>query len=221
MPHEFRVACDRIIEVNTTAHPDQPNSANRVSNSSEMLRTFALVWIMFSTSVPMFAQSPTIQIWISGDVTVATSESLTHTAVKVRGRMVRDSVRSGEHEVVFCLTHAQPIASKLTYMGAGRVVYRAPRIGKSAATGPGAEKMLPALGVLQVDGESRFFLAEGQGYPHPPNERSVGSVSTFAVVEIVREDVHDPKGKRQLSDGSSCLESNGPFPTGRSAPVRP
>ena len=108
----------------------------------------------------MYGQSPTtIQIWIYGDVTITTSGSLMYTAVRVKGRY-RDSVRSGEHEVVFCITHAQPIASKLNYMGRGRVVYWAARTGKSTANGPRAEKMLPALGlgVLQTDGESRFSL---------------------------------------------------------------
>ena len=66
--------------------------------------------------------------------------------------------------------------------------------------------MRPALGVLQADGESPFFLAEGQSYPHPPNERSVGSVATFAVVNIVQQDVDDPKGERQKADALSCIE---------------
>jgi hypothetical protein len=159
---------------------------------------------MFS-SVTMYGQSPTIQIWIYGDVTVTTSDSLTYTAVRVKGRMYRDSVRSGEHEVVFCITHAQPIASKLNYTGGGRVVYRAPPTGKSTANVPRAEKTLPALGVLQTDGESRFFLAEGQSYPHPPSERSVGRVTTFKSVNVIRQDYLDRDGRQRGTDPSSCF----------------
>ena len=152
-------------------------------------------------------QAPTIQVWITGDVTVTTSESPTLTAVRVKGRMWRDSIRSGEHDVVFCITHATPIASKLNYTGLGRVVYRTPPSGESAAKGPRAEKMAPALGVVKPDGEALFFLAEGQSYPHPPNERSIGKMSTFAIVNVVRHDVRDLKDKRQKTDTSSCGES--------------
>ena len=166
--------------------------------------TFALIWTML-VSVTIYGQSPTIQIWISGEVTVTTSDSLTLTAVRVKGRMWRDSVRGGEHEMVFCITHAKPIASQLKYTGKGRVVYRTPHIGKSTATEPRSDKMLPALGVLQADGQSPFFLAEGQSYPHPPNERFVGNVATFAVVNIVQQDVSDPKAERHKTD-ASCME---------------
>ena len=108
---------------------------------------------------------------------------------------------------VFCITHAQPIASKLNYMGRGRVVYWAARTGKSTANGPRAEKMLPALGlgVLQTDGESRFFLGDGQSYPHPPSERSVGRVTTFKDVNVIRQDYLDRDGRRRGTDPSSCF----------------
>jgi hypothetical protein len=159
-------------------------------------------------SVALYGQAPTIQVWISGDVTVTTSDSLTLTAVRVKGRMWRDSIRSGEHDVVFCIAHAKPIASKLNYTGKGRVVYRTPRSGKSAAKGARAATMLPALGVLQADGESPFFLAEGQWYPHPINERSVGNVSTFAIVNLVRHEVRELKGKRQKSDTLRASKAN-------------
>ena len=148
-------------------------------------------------TVTVYGHSPTIQVWISGDVTVTTSDSRTLTAVSVKGLMWRDSVRSGERDVVFCITHAKPIASKLNYAGRGRVVYR---------TGTRADTMLPALGVLQADGESPFFLAAGEGYPHPPNERSVGKLSTFAVVNIVLQDVRDRRGKRQNTNVLPCIE---------------
>jgi hypothetical protein len=158
--------------------------------------------------VAIGGQAPTIQVWIAGHVTVTTSDSLTRTAVRVKGRMIRDSIRSGDHDVIFCITHAKPLASKLNYTGQGRVVYRTPGGGKSSAKGPGAEKMLPALGVFQADGQTAFFLAEGQGHPHPLAERSVANVSTFAIVDIVLHDVRDRKGKRQGADTPSCVESN-------------
>lgn len=145
------------------------------------------------------------RVWITGEVTVTTSESLTLTVVRVKGRMWRNSIRSGEHHVVFCVTHAKPIASKLNDRGGGRVVYRTPRSEKSAGYGPRSENMLPALGVLQANGESPFFLAAGQSYPHPPHERSVGNVSTFAIVNLARHDVRDLKGKRQKTD-APCRE---------------
>jgi hypothetical protein len=171
-----------------------------------MRRILVLICTMLS-GVAVYGQAPTIQVWIAGDVTVTTSDSLTLTAVRVKGRMWRDSIRSDEHDVVFCITHAKPMASKLNYTGRGRVVYRTPRSGKSTAKGPRAEKMMPALGVLKADGESLFFLTEGQGYPHPPNERSVGKMSTFAIVHLVRHDVRDLKDKRQKTDTLSCVES--------------
>lgn len=153
-----------------------------------------------------YGQTPTIQVWISGDLTVTTSETLTLTAVKVKGFMHRDSIRSGDHHVLFCITHANPIASKLSYSGRGRVVYRTARSGRST-TKETAEKMLPALGVLQADGETLFFLAEGAGYPHPPNERSVGRLATFAIVNIVRHEVRNLHSKPQKTEALSCAES--------------
>ena len=178
------------------------NSANSGSNL-RMRRILVLICTMLP-GVAVNGQAPTIQVWITGDVTVTTSESLTLTAVRVKGRMWHNSIRSGEHHVVFCITHAKPIASKLKYTGGGAVVYRTPRSEKSTRKGPRSEKMLPALGVLQADGESPFFLAAGQSYPHPPNERSVGNVSTFAVVNLVRHDVRDLNGKRQKTDTLLC-----------------
>ena len=183
-----------------------------------MRRILVLICAML-TGLAVYGQEPTIQVWITGEVTVTTSESLTLTVVRVKGRMWRNSIRSGEHHVVFCITHAKPIASKLNYTGGGRVVYRTPRSEKSAGNGPRSEKMLPALGVLQADGESPFFLAAGQSYPHPPHERSVGNVSTFAIVNLVRHDVRELKGKRQKTDTSSrrgsphpCGDEEAPFP---------
>jgi hypothetical protein len=154
-----------------------------------------------------YGQTPTIQVWISGDLTVTTSESLTLNTVKVKGLMHRDSIRSGDHHVLFCITHANPIASKLNYTGPGRVVYRTARSGRSATKEPAAEKMLPALGVLQADGETLFFLAEGAGYPHPPNERSVGTLATFVIVNIVRHEVRNLHSKREKAEVLSCAES--------------
>ena len=152
-------------------------------------------------------QTPTIQVWNIGNVTVTTSESLTLTAVSVKGHMWRDSIRSGEHQVLFCITHANLIASKLNYTGPGRVVYRTARSGRSTTKEPPAEKMLRALGILQADGETLFFLGEGAGYPHPPNERFLGRFATFAIANIVRHEVRNLHSKRPKSDASSCAES--------------
>ena len=77
-----------------------------------MRRILVLICTMLP-GVAVNGQAPTIQVWITGDVTVTTSESLTLTAVRVKGRMWHNSIRSGEHHVVFCITHAKPIASKL------------------------------------------------------------------------------------------------------------
>ena len=160
------------------------------------------ILVLICTMLPgvASAQTPTTQVWINGDVTVTTSESLTVTAVRVKGHMLRDSVRSGKHHVLFCVTHATPIASKLNYTGPGRVVYRTARSGRSTTQEPRAETMLPALAVLQANGESPFFLAQGTPYPHPPNERSLGKLSTFAITQIVRHDVRDQ------TKTSSCVE---------------
>ena len=169
------------------------------------------ILVLICTLLPgiaTYGQEPTIQVWIAGDVTVTTSDSLTLTAVRVKGVMIRDSVRSGEHDVLFCITHSKPIASKLNYTGRGRVVYRTPRSEKSTtAKGPLADKMLPALGIVQADGESPFFLAKGQWHPHPTTERLVGNVSTFAIDDIVRHDGRDLKSERQETDTLPCVDS--------------
>jgi hypothetical protein len=156
--------------------------------------------------VVVCAQVPTM-VWIMGDVTVTTSDSLTHTAVRVKGRMWRDSQWTGEHDTVFCITHANPIPAKLDYTGRGRVVYRVPRRGKPTAKAPRVEKILPTLAVLQANGESPFFLAEGQPFAYPPWERTAGHMSTFAIVSLVRQDVRDLKGERQKTTILSCVES--------------
>ena len=166
-----------------------------------------LVLICTMLSGVAYGQTPTTQVWISGDLTVTTSESLTLTAVKVKGFMYRDSVRSGEHHVLFCVSHATPIASRLSYTGRGRVVYRTPYSGRSTTKEPPAEKMLRALGVFQADGETLFFLAEGAGYPHPPHERSVGRLATFAITNVVRHEVRTLNSKRQEAEALSCAES--------------
>jgi hypothetical protein len=76
--------------------------------------------------------------------------------------------------------------------------------GSGKAKGPRVEKMLPTLAILQANGESLFFLAEGQPYAYPPRERSVGHVSTFAIVNVVRHDARNLRGKRQETDTLSC-----------------
>jgi hypothetical protein len=63
--------------------------------------------------VAVNTQAPPIQVRIVGDVTVITSDSLTLTAVTVKGHMWSDGVRGGEHNVVFCITHANAVSSKL------------------------------------------------------------------------------------------------------------
>lgn len=103
------------------------------------------------------AQLMPIRVYIAGDVTVTTSDSLTRTAVSVTTeRAFRDDTPSAEQVFVFCVTHAEPIASKLNYRGGARVVYRTPRDGNSRANAASPEQILPALAVLQIDGESHF-----------------------------------------------------------------
>jgi hypothetical protein len=155
-------------------------------------------------------QSQPVRVHISGDVTVSTSESLGLTAVSVTGRAWRDDVASTEKEFVFCITHAEPIPVKLDYTGKGRVAYLTPPNEGSAVRTKARrpERMLPALAVLQSDGESRFFLAEGQRYPHAPNEWSVGRVSTFRVVDVSRQDYLHHDGTRRGTNPSSCFGSD-------------
>jgi hypothetical protein len=66
---------------------------------SNCLTMRILVLICTMLSQVAYGQTPTMQVWISGDLTVTTSESLTLTAVKVKGLMHRDSIRSGDHHV--------------------------------------------------------------------------------------------------------------------------
>jgi hypothetical protein len=147
-----------------------------------------------------------IRVYIAGDVTVTTSDSLTRTAISVTAeRAFRDDAPSAEREFVFCIVHPEPIASKLNYKGGASIVYRATRNRTSIATTAGPEQILPALAVLQSDGESRFLLAEGQSYPHPPNERSVGRVTMFRGVNVIRQDYRDRDGRRRGIDPSACF----------------
>jgi hypothetical protein len=151
-----------------------------------------------------------IRVYVSGDVTVTTSDSLARTAVSVTGRVRRESTLIAERkEFAFCITHPRPIAAKLNYRGKAIVVYQPLRNETAIAKAVGPEQILPALAVLQSDGESRFFLAEGQPYPHPPNERSVGRVTTFRGVNVIRQDYVDRDGSRRGSDAASCFATEG------------
>jgi hypothetical protein len=141
-------------------------------------RIVVLVCTVFLGAV-RHGQSMPIRVHIAGHVTVTTSDSLARTAVLVTGRAARDGTVTAEKEFVFCIAHPEPLPSKLKYAGSGRVVYRVPRNEHPVEKTPGPEQILPALAVLQSDGESRFFLAEGQPYPLAPNERTVGRVTTF------------------------------------------
>jgi hypothetical protein len=153
-------------------------------------------------------QPPPTRVNVSGDLTVTTSDSLALTAVTVRGRAWREDIESPESVFVFCITHQEPLPAKLNYTGKGRVVYLTPRNETSAVAKTGSpEPILPALAVLQSDGESRFFLAEGQPYPHAPDERSVGRVSRFKVIDLSRRDYLDRDGMRRGTDPSSCFAS--------------
>jgi len=178
------------------------------SNLLEMPRqSFGLLFPAAVLTVVVQGQSLAIRVYIVGDVTVSTSDSLSLTVVSVKGRARRNDTVSTETEFVFCITHPEPIPTKLNYTGTGRVVYRTPRSDSSAARAkPGSpERILPALAVLQADGESRFFLGEGQPYPHPPHERTVGKLSTFRVVTVIRQDYLHRDGTRRGTDPSSCF----------------
>jgi hypothetical protein len=164
---------------------------------------FVLVCAVFLGAVAPAQLNP-IRVYIAGDVTVTTSDSLRHTAITVTTeRVFRGEIASSEREFVFCIAHARPIASKLNYNGRARIVYRAMRDRTSTTAGP--EQILPALAVLQSDGESRFFLAAGQSYPHPPNETSVGRVTTFRALNVIRQDYLDRDGRRRGTDPSACF----------------
>jgi hypothetical protein len=164
-----------------------------------------LVCAVFSGAV-VHGQSMPIRVYVSGDVTVTTSDSLARTAVSVTGRVWRDGTAiAEEEEFVLCITHPKLIASKLDYRGKARVVYQPLGNDTPIAKAAGPEQILAALAVLQRDGESRFFLAEGQSYPHPPNERSVGRVTTFRGVNAIRQDYLDRHGRRRGTDPSSCF----------------
>lgn len=169
--------------------------------------TFVLVGTIFIHAV-VHGQSMPIRVYVGGNVTVTTSDSLTRTAISVRGHVWRNDTGMTEQEdFVFCITHPKPIGSKLDYKGSGRVVYRSLRHTTSIAEPIGPERILPALAVLQSDGESRFFLGKGQSYPHPPNETTVGRVTTFDAVDVIRQDYLDRSGRRRGTDPSSCFAS--------------
>jgi hypothetical protein len=129
----------------------------------------------------------------------------------MKGRAWRDDIASPEREFVFCVTHQEPVPTKLDYRGRGRVAYLTQRSHSPAAATKASspEPILPALAILQSDGESRFFVAEEQPYPHPPNERSVGRVSTFRVVNVIRRDWTHRDGTRRGTDPASCFADEG------------
>lgn len=163
---------------------------------------------MLFPNAAVYGQVPT-RVYIPGEVTVVTSDSLGFTFVSVAGRAWRDNVRAGaDKEFAFCIAHAKPLASRLNYKGKGRVVYRASPDKPSTASAAGPEHILPALAVLRGrDGEAWFFLADGQADPHPPHERSVGAIGTFASADVVRQDYVDRNGRRRGTDASSCFET--------------
>jgi hypothetical protein len=182
------------------------SSLDSVSNPAETMQTeiVVLVCAVFLGAVRP-AQLTPIRVYVGGEVTVSTSDSLTRTTVSVTGRAWRDNKASAEREFVFCIAHPEPIAAKLNYKGCASIEYRATRNRTSRATTAGPEQILPALAVLQSDGKSRFFLADGQSYPHPPNERSVGRVTTFRGVNVTRPDYRDRDGKRRGAGPSACF----------------
>lgn len=155
----------------------------------------------------VYGQLPT-RVSIAGEVTVATSDSLAFTFVSVAGRAWRDNIASAEKEFAFCIAHAKTLASRLNYKGKGRVVYRVAADKPSTGTAAGPEQILPALAVFHPNGpvgEAWLFLAEGQAYPHPPNERSVGAITTVASADVIRQDYVDRHGRRRETDASSCF----------------
>ena len=169
------------------------------------MRTDALVLVgtVFLSAV-VSAEQPPIRVYIPGDVTVITSDSLRTTFVSVNGRSWRDDKPTAEKEFGFCITHTNPLGAKLSYQGRGRVIYRLPR-SKTSAAKARPEQILPALAVLLSSGETWFFLAEDQGYPHPPNERSVGALTTFVSTDVSRQDYVDRAGRRRGTAPSSCV----------------
>ena len=89
--------------------------------------TFVLVGTIFIHAFG-HGQSMPIRVYVGGNVTVTTSDSLTRTAISVRGHVWRNDTGITEQEdFVFCITHPKPIGSKLDYKGSGRVVYRSQR----------------------------------------------------------------------------------------------
>ena len=152
----------------------------------------------------VYGQSST-KIYIPGEITVLTSDSLAFTFVAVAGQSWGNNVRSAEKEFAFCIAHAKPLASRLDYKGKGRVIYRTSPDKASTRKPAGPEPILPALGVLRADGEIWWFLAEGQPYPHPPHERSAGWGTTFRSADVTRQDYVDRNGRRRGTAASSCF----------------
>ena len=155
-------------------------------------------------------QTPTIQVWITGNVTVTTSESLTLTAVSVKGHMWRDSIRSGEHQVLFSITHANPIASKLNYTDR-----EGSFIGRLAAAGPLRKNRLRR----KCSGHSGFFkpmerlcfsLKRERGIPiHRTSDSSEDSLrlpsQTSSGTRFVICTVSDRRAKRRRARKANLL----------------
>jgi len=170
------------------------------------IAVLALAGTLFPNTV-VYGQLPA-RVYIAGEVTVATSDSLAATFVSVVGRAWRDNHATAEQEFAFCIVHANSLASRLNYKGQGRIVYPVSPDKPSTASAAGPEHILPALAVFHPtgrDGEAWFFLADGQAYPHPPNERSVGATTTFASADVIRQDYVDRNGRRRGTDASSCF----------------
>ena len=170
------------------------------------IASFVLAGTLLPNAV-VYGQLPA-RVYIAGEVTVTTSDSLVVTFVSVAGRAWRDNVLTAEKEFAFCVAHAKPLASRLNYKGKGRVVYRVSPDKPSTASAAGPEHILPALAVFHPtgrDGEAWSFLADGQAYPHPPNERSVGAMTTFPSAHVIRQDYVDRNGRRRGTDASSCV----------------
>ena len=162
--------------------------------------------LFFSLMTPRPRIEPYVRVMIAGYVTVRSSEDSARTAVSITGgRTYRDDVLTRENAFLFCIQHNHTPPQQFNFEGRARVVYRVRRDSPSAATRPGPERIVPAFGVLPVDIESWFFLAEGQTYSHPPTERSMGRFVTVKVADVFRQDYVGREGKRRGGDAATCL----------------
>lgn len=142
---------------------------------------------------------------VTGYVSITTSSSGRTTAVTVKNDA------KGSVTAMFCVSHPQPIAEKLAYEGAGKVIYRPQPISGLPAgvkiSGP--ESIAPVLAIVPSDRKAMLFAGKQQSASLTAADPALKTATTFQVAQVVRQDWEGPNGARRGTDVEACLAPAG------------